>query len=69
MTDISPQVIGSDVASDRFQVRLFKRSRPTHLNLPRIESLAMPEPVSVSGRVRNLNEHGHVNKVSYFPLP
>ena len=35
------------------------------MNLPRTESLAMPEAVPVSGRVRNLKVYGHVNKVSH----
>ena len=34
---------------------------PIQLPLPRTESLAMPEAVSASGRVRNLNAYGHVN--------
>ena len=41
---------------------------PIHKPLPRTESLAMPEVVPVSGRVRNLKVYGHINKVSHFPF-
>ena len=38
------------------------------MTLSWIESLAMPEAVPVSGRVRNLKGYGHVNKVSHSQL-
>ena len=49
-------------------VGIFTLGMSFNIPLPWTESLAMPEAVPVSGRVRNFKVCGHVNMVSRFNI-